>query len=411
MWFLEIHDMAQGFRLVDNAWQSTLDDAIANEHRQLRIMCPFIQRSVVERLLRNRCPETLQVITRFNLSDFCDGVSSTIALRSLLDAGAHIRGVKHLHAKVYIFGNQRAIVTSANLTQAAMRTNHEVGFVTDDIDSVTECRRSFDQLWARAGDDLTMDRLSNWERDIIDARIMGLTFFPPLSLRDEGCELSKTLQVSSTMPLVADSQEAFVKFWGESSNRVTPTFAILKEVKLSGCHWACTYPNGKRLRQVQDGAVMYMGRLTCDPGDTKIFGRAVALSYVQGRDDATPEDIKKRLWKKQWSHYARVHHGEFVNGTMKNGVSLGEMMDALGSDSFVSTQQNARVGWGNTNPRKAYRQQPAVRLSIEGRSWVDQRLQQAFERHGMIPATALAKLDWAGTAPKEVINQSLFFLY
>lgn len=42
----------------------------------------------------------------------------------------------------------------------------------------------------------------------------------------------------------------------------------------------------------------------------------------------------------------------------------------------------------------AYRQQPAVRLSHEGRAWLDARLDEAFARVGRLGADALARLDW-----------------
>lgn len=70
-----------------------------------------------------------------------------------------------------------------------------------------------------------------------------------------------------------------------------------------------------------NGAVMFIGRLT-DEKDIRIFGRAIGMAYERGRDDATPEDIARRLWKKDWPRYVRVHDAEFVNGTMANGVSL-----------------------------------------------------------------------------------------
>lgn len=118
------------------------------------------------------------------------------------------------------------------------------------------------------------------------------------------------------------------------------------------------------------------------------------MPHVRGRDDASPADIKERPWKEKWCHYARVHHAEFLNGTMGDGISLNDMMSELKSDSFVATQRNAMKGKGNTNPRTAYRQQAAVQLSDVGRAWIDERLQNAFERIGMIPASELAKLDW-----------------
>ncbi len=79
---------------------------------------------------------------------------------------------------------------------------------------------------------------------------------------------------------------------------------------------------------------------------------------------------------------------------MSNGISLNELMDTLGSNSFVPTQRNAKLGEGNTDPRRAYMQQAAVELSIEGREWLAERLQLAFDRYGKVPQDALDQLDW-----------------
>jgi len=101
-----------------------------------------------------------------------------------------------------------------------------------------------------------------------------------------------------------------------------------------------------------------------------IFGRAVALAYVHGRDDATSADITARNWKEDWPHYIRVHHAEFVAGTLHNGIRLSQLMNQLQADAFGSTQANAARGEGNVNPRGAYRQQAAVRLSRDGFEWM-----------------------------------------
>lgn len=89
-----------------------------------------------------------------------------------------------------------------------------------------------------------------------------------------------------------------------------------------------------------------------------------------------------------------MHDAEFVAGTMANGVSLNELMETLGAESFASTQRNARRGEGNTDPRRAYLQQPAVELSHEGLAWLSERLETAFEAHGTVPADTLSALDW-----------------
>ena len=41
--------------------------------------------------------------------------------------GAGVRGIRNLHAKLYVFGSDRSIVTSANLTEPALTKNAEFG--------------------------------------------------------------------------------------------------------------------------------------------------------------------------------------------------------------------------------------------------------------------------------------------
>ncbi len=112
----------------------------------------------------------------------------------------------------------------------------------------------------------------------------------------------------------------------------------------------------------------------------KHFGRGIALAHVEGRDDATPADIEFRGWKDRWPHYVRVHHTEFMDGALGDGVSLSEMMSQLKSDAFASTQRNKAAGEGNTEPRRALMQQAAVELSPEGFRWLNNRLQTGFIR-------------------------------
>lgn len=71
--------------------------------------------SAIQGLLRHH-PGRVQAITRFNLADFAEGVSDVAALQELLKVGARVRGVRNLHAKLYVFGKSRAIITSFNLT-------------------------------------------------------------------------------------------------------------------------------------------------------------------------------------------------------------------------------------------------------------------------------------------------------
>ena len=380
-------------RLVDARWGRELTSAIRADPREVRIVCPFIKEGALRHLLSHRLGD-VQVITRFNLADIADGASDVKALRMLLDAGASIRGVRNLHAKLYLFGTSRAIITSANLTEAALTRNQEFGVVADDAAVIAACRDYFDGLWQCGSSDLSHDMLDSWEKIVTRHRAAGGRPNRARGLGDFGADagLATTLPVSLPA-IVTDADKAFVKFLGEGDNRVSVSFATIEQIKQAGCHWAVAYPANRRPRSVEDGAVMYIARLTDEP-DIRVFGYAIGIKHHPGRDDASPEDIALRPWKEKWPRYIRVYHAEFVAGTMASGVSLNELMDALGSDSFTPTQRNAARGTGNTDPRRAYMQQAAVELSSQGISWLGERLQAAFDEYGKVPQNTLDQLDW-----------------
>ena len=381
------------FRLVDSGWDKVLDNALRVDSSSVLVVSPFIKEGAAKRLLGRGRLGALQVITRFNHSDFCDGVSDITALRLLLNSGAQIRGVRNLHAKLYVFGQSRAIVTSANLTEAALTRNHELGFEAEDARIVDQCRKYFDHLWERAGKNLVMAKLAEWESKVTGYLAAGAHPGAATSLGDEGVDLGfepDPVVIASASDCL---RQAFVKFLGRNDNREVRSTLIVDVVRSSGCHRACTYPRGKRPRQVRDGAVLFTSRMVKKPRDTLIFGWTVGMHYEPGRDDASAAEIKKRPFKKRWPHYIRTHNAEFIAGELSNGVSLGELMDALGSNSFASTKRNAAKREGNTDPHRAFRQQPSVELSPEGTAWLNRRLESAFDLYGRLKPSAVDQLD------------------
>ena len=160
-------------RLVDSGWDCELSAALRADRAIVRMVCPFIKRAAAERVLAHGQPGKLQVVTRFKLADFACGVSDTSALRLLLGAGARIRGIRDLHAKLYLLGTDHAIITSANLTERGLLTNHELGVVTDDAELVAACLRYFKQRWKQAGPDLTTVRLDAWDEVLAAVRARG----------------------------------------------------------------------------------------------------------------------------------------------------------------------------------------------------------------------------------------------
>ena len=393
------------FRLRDTGWGKALEGASRQSAGDIRIICPFIKLGTTHRLLGKLKSGRIKVITRANLFDCYSGVSDLAALDLLLDRGAEVRAVRNLHSKLYLFGNNHAFVTSANLTECALERNHEFGFEAKDPEIFRHCLHYFDGLWKKAGSNLSKAQVKRWSSEVIAWQTCAKPAVSPHGLKDYGVDVGIEADALELPVRVAEANQAFIKFFGEGDNRSPHSRSVGHVVQSAGCHWACTYPKGKRPRQVRDGAVMFMGRLTENPTDTIIFGRGIAVAHVEGRDDATAADIQARDWKERWPHYIRVHHTEFMDGALGDGVSLSEMMSELKSDAFASTQRNRALGKGNTEPRRAFMQQAAVELSPEGLAWLSERLQRAFLKYGKLPAAFLNTLDWPGAAAPGLAKQ------
>ena len=383
-------------KLVYRGWGNVISDALSTDSSHVRIISPFIKESAIKNLLAHK-PHKLQVITRFNLADFSAGVSDVAALRELNQADAQVRGIKNLHAKLYVFGSTRAVVTSANLTHAGLNRNFELGVVSDDLGFVRACQDYFDnKLWKKAGKDVTDRQISGWAVRVEKHRLRGGGAHDTGGLDDYGVDVPGATETPTGVESIyGTAKQAFVKFLGRGTKRHRAELSdlVIEVIKSSECHWALS--QSKRPRQVQDGAVIYIGQFTQAPDDIRVFGRAIGIKHVPIRDDATQEDIDRISWRVDYPHYTKVHHAEFVAGTLANGVSLNELMRSKKHDSFASTQRNYEQNSGkNTNPRHAYSQHARVELASAGQEWLEQHLNESFETHGTISTRELANLYW-----------------
>lgn len=379
--------------VIDREWGTQFDRALSADIDELLVISPFIKAAAISRILKNRTAK-IRVLTRFNLNDFATEVSDISAIQSLIDAGASVRGVRNLHAKLYIFGKSRAFVTSANLTMAGLERNHEFGVSTCDDGLVGACLEYFESIWNRAGTNIEISKVLAWEKEVLQYRLIGGEYHLSGNLMDEGANLEiPASNENHSVERFSGRNQAFIKFLGKGDYRASLSNSILDEIKESGCYWALTYPKNKRPRSVNDGAVMFIARLI-DNGDIMIYGRAIGLAYREGRDDASDEDIAFRKWKAEYPHYIRVYGSEFVNGILENGVSFSDLMTNLGPECFASTQRRARDGEINIRPQLSIRRQAAIKLSNEGAAWVTQQLESKLAAYGNIPPDKFRSLDW-----------------
>jgi phosphatidylserine/phosphatidylglycerophosphate/cardiolipin synthase-like enzyme len=71
---------------------------------------------------------SVTLLTRTTLADFASRASDLNAVCSLARRAGSILSLSALHAKVYVVGKKRALITSANSTYSGMHRNRECGY-------------------------------------------------------------------------------------------------------------------------------------------------------------------------------------------------------------------------------------------------------------------------------------------
>lgn len=116
----------------------TFYSLIGESKSQLLLCAPYIKKEVVSEILKlkNKCT-TLSVITSAKAANFANGSSDIDAIEMLIDNGVTVVNYQRLHAKIYLFDNKKALITSANLTSQALFRNYEYGVLVHEDEKET----------------------------------------------------------------------------------------------------------------------------------------------------------------------------------------------------------------------------------------------------------------------------------
>ena len=144
--------------------RNTLEKLVKHSEGTVRIASAYVtDTKLLSGIDNNR---DVRLLTYFKAMDIIAGATSLDALRALIRSGVQCRYVPNgprLHAKVYIFGDESAVVTSANLTRKALDQNIEVGIHLP-RGATRELIRWFDKLWDDEADIMDLALLSEWKR-------------------------------------------------------------------------------------------------------------------------------------------------------------------------------------------------------------------------------------------------------
>jgi len=129
------------FQIIKSPWENLFFDLIKNSKNSIYLASPFIKYNTASKIVENCGAKNIDIrfINSFKLSNFYNGASDLEALRILDSCNIKQKSVHKLHAKVFIFDN-KAIITSGNLTSGGLKNNYEYGILIKDdlVDNIKQ---------------------------------------------------------------------------------------------------------------------------------------------------------------------------------------------------------------------------------------------------------------------------------
>ncbi len=155
-------------QVISSPWRSTFQQFLGATHKSLVVSAPYITKREAVWLSDSAIPSStrqqteLTVLTNFAADSVLTNTLELEALEYFVNKfpQCEVVSVPHLHAKVYISDATRAIVTSANLTTAALDRNSEYGVIIDTPELVGQISADVG-AYARLGSPVQADTLRN----------------------------------------------------------------------------------------------------------------------------------------------------------------------------------------------------------------------------------------------------------
>ena len=141
---------------------------------------PYVNDAIIDltEMVSKEVSQTL--VTRTDLRDFAVGASNLDTLCTLVEEGVAVHSLSDLHAKMYIFDDSSALVTSANATVSGMWRNLECGLGTEDNAVVNELASS---LMSGLGTGVSPQEMDRGELEALYAPLEAIKVSMPRPLR------------------------------------------------------------------------------------------------------------------------------------------------------------------------------------------------------------------------------------
>ncbi len=134
-------------KVLNGAIYNEFMQLVENSEKEIKLCAPFIKTNIIDDIFSyKRKNVNITAITNIRLMSFYRKVLDIDALSKIIVSNGIAFNYPLLHAKIYIFDNEKLIITSANLTESGLKRNKEYGIFTDEIDLVRTANNDFNNM-------------------------------------------------------------------------------------------------------------------------------------------------------------------------------------------------------------------------------------------------------------------------
>ncbi len=136
------------FEIVKNPWDKKLYQLVSQSQKNIKISSPYISKQICKNIFQCKNLQTkIQLITDFKINNLINNSLDIQALEEFIANNSSIKSYPSLHAKIYIFDDEKFVISSSNLTFGGLVKNFEYGIFSNDKDFSQNVIHDFNQIF------------------------------------------------------------------------------------------------------------------------------------------------------------------------------------------------------------------------------------------------------------------------
>lgn len=113
----------------------------------IQLCAPFVKDNIISEIMKNKGEHVnVSLVTNININHIYSKSLDLTALKRIIECNGNVFNRGNLHAKYYIFDNEKLIITSGNLTLNGLSKNYEYGVLIDENQLVQKSSLDYDEL-------------------------------------------------------------------------------------------------------------------------------------------------------------------------------------------------------------------------------------------------------------------------